>query len=89
MGYLALYRKYRPSGFDGVIGQDHIIQTLVNQIKYNRLGHAYLFTGTRGTGKTSILDIGLRMRMHRIGGRQRSAYFGMRGVDVGIPLFLI
>ena len=57
MGYLALYRKYRPSGFDGVIGQDHIIQTLVNQIKYNRLGHAYLFTGTRGTGKTSIAKI--------------------------------
>ncbi len=57
MGYLALYRKYRPSGFDGVIGQDHIIQTLVNQIKHDRLGHAYLFTGTRGTGKTSIAKI--------------------------------
>ena len=57
MGYLALYRKYRPSGFDGVVGQEHIIQTLVNQITFNRLGHAYLFTGTRGTGKTSVAKI--------------------------------
>lgn len=57
MGYLALYRKYRPSGFEGVIGQDHIIHTLVNQIKNDRLGHAYLFTGTRGTGKTSVAKI--------------------------------
>ncbi len=55
--YLALYRKYRPSTFDGLIGQEHIVQTLVNQIKNNRLGHAYLFTGTRGTGKTSIAKI--------------------------------
>ena len=57
MGYLALYRKYRPSGFEGVVGQEHIIQTLVNQISFNRLGHAYLFTGTRGTGKTSVAKI--------------------------------
>lgn len=57
MGYLALYRRYRPSGFDGVIGQEHIVQTLVNQITGDRLGHAYLFTGTRGTGKTSIAKI--------------------------------
>ena len=57
MAYLALYRKYRPTGFDGVIGQDHIVKTLVNQIKLGRLGHAYLFTGTRGTGKTSLAKI--------------------------------
>lgn len=57
MSYLALYRKYRPTGFDGVIGQDHIVQTLINQIKTDRLGHAYLFTGTRGTGKTSLAKI--------------------------------
>ena len=57
MGYLALYRRYRPSGFDGVIGQEHIVQTLINQIKGDRLGHAYLFTGTRGTGKTSVAKI--------------------------------
>lgn len=57
MSYLALYRKYRPKGFDGVIGQDHIVQTLINQIRNDRLGHAYLFTGTRGTGKTSLAKI--------------------------------
>ena len=57
MEYLALYRKYRPSGFEGVIGQEHIINTLTNQITNSRLGHAYLFTGTRGTGKTSVAKI--------------------------------
>ncbi len=57
MEYLALYRKYRPSGFEGVIGQEHIINTLTNQIANSRLGHAYLFTGTRGTGKTSVAKI--------------------------------
>ena len=57
MSYLALYRKYRPTNFEGLIGQDHIVNTLVNQIKTDRLGHAYLFTGTRGTGKTSLAKI--------------------------------
>ncbi len=57
MAYLALYRKYRPISFDGLIGQDHIVRTLVNQIKSDKLGHAYLFTGTRGTGKTSAAKI--------------------------------
>ncbi len=57
MAYLALYRKYRPSTFDGLIGQEHIVKTLVNQIENDRLGHAYLFTGTRGTGKTSAAKI--------------------------------
>lgn len=57
MAYLALYRKYRPSTFEGLIGQEHIVKTLVNQIKSQRLGHAYLFTGTRGTGKTSAAKI--------------------------------
>ena len=58
--YIPLYRKYRPNGFDGVIGQEHIINTLKNQISNSRLGHAYLFTGTRGTGKTSIAKILLK-----------------------------
>ena len=49
-----LYRKYRPQKFSDVIGQQHIVQTLSNSIKNNRIGHAYLFTGPRGTGKTSI-----------------------------------
>ena len=57
MAYLALYRRYRPSTFDGLVGQEHIVKTLVNQIENNRLGHAYLFTGTRGTGKTSAAKI--------------------------------
>lgn len=57
MSYVALYRKYRPSGFDGVIGQDHIVKTLVNQINAGKVSHAYLFTGSRGTGKTSIAKI--------------------------------
>ncbi|MFV0249809.1 MAG: DNA polymerase III subunit gamma/tau [Bacilli bacterium] len=55
--YQALYRKYRPSNFDEVIGQKVIIQTLKNAIKNNKISHAYLFTGPRGTGKTSIAKI--------------------------------
>ena len=46
--YLALYRKYRPRTFEEVIGQEHIVKTLVNQIKYDKISHAYLFTGSRG-----------------------------------------
>ncbi len=55
--YLALYRKYRPKTFDEVIGQDHITKTLINQIKNDKISHAYLFTGSRGTGKTSTAKI--------------------------------
>ena len=54
MSYVALYRKFRPRTFDEVKGQDHIVTTLKNQVKTGRLQHAYLFTGTRGTGKTSV-----------------------------------
>ena len=50
----ALYRKYRPKGWDTVIGQDHVVQTLTNSIKADRVGHAYLFAGPRGTGKTTV-----------------------------------
>ncbi|MDD4290889.1 MAG: DNA polymerase III subunit gamma/tau [Clostridia bacterium] len=57
MAYLALYRKYRPKSFDEVIGQEHITRTLVNQIRNGRIGHAYLFTGTRGIGKTTVARI--------------------------------
>ena len=57
MSYMALYRKFRPGEFEDVKGQDHISQTLQNQIKANRIGHAYLFCGTRGTGKTSVAKI--------------------------------
>ena len=57
MAYQALYRKYRPTNFDEVVGQTHIIQTLKNAIVQNRISHAYLFCGPRGTGKTSIAKI--------------------------------
>lgn len=57
MSYVALYRKFRPSTFDEVKGQDHIVKTLKNQMRTDRLGHAYLFCGTRGTGKTSVAKI--------------------------------
>ena len=55
--YLALYRKYRPNNFDDVISQEHITTTLKNQIATGQIAHAYLFTGTRGTGKTSCAKI--------------------------------
>ena len=54
MSYQALYRKWRPNEFGEVKGQEHIVTTLKNQVKYDRVGHAYLFCGTRGTGKTTI-----------------------------------
>ena len=54
---MALYRTYRPKTFDEVIGQEHITKTLENQIMNGHIGHAYLFTGTRGTGKTSVAKI--------------------------------
>jgi len=57
MSYTALYRKFRPDNFDDVKGQDHIVTTLKNQIKAGRIGHAYLFCGTRGTGKTTVAKI--------------------------------
>ena len=57
MSYMALYRKFRPDNFKDVKGQDHIVTTLKNQIKSSRIGHAYLFTGTRGTGKTSVAKL--------------------------------
>lgn len=57
MGYTALYREWRPRSFRDVVGQKHITITLQNQIKNNRIAHAYLFSGTRGTGKTSTAKI--------------------------------
>ncbi len=57
MSYTALYRKFRPQEFEDVKGQDHIVTTLKNQIKADRIGHAYLFCGTRGTGKTTVAKI--------------------------------
>lgn len=57
MSYTALYRKFRPQEFEDVKGQDHIVTTLKNQLKADRIGHAYLFCGTRGTGKTTVAKI--------------------------------
>lgn len=57
MSYMALYRKFRPQEFHDVKGQDHIVTALKNQIRTECIGHAYLFTGTRGTGKTTVAKI--------------------------------
>ncbi|MBQ1598008.1 MAG: DNA polymerase III subunit gamma/tau [Candidatus Weimeria sp.] len=57
MSYVALYRKFRPQEFSDVKGQEHIVTTLKNEIAADRIGHAYLFTGTRGTGKTTVAKI--------------------------------
>ena len=57
MAYKALYRKYRPTTFSEVYGQDHIVQTLKSELAAGKISHAYLFTGTRGTGKTSCAKI--------------------------------
>lgn len=54
MGNLVLYRKYRPQKWEEVIGQEHVVRTLTNALKLGRVGHAYLFSGPRGTGKTTI-----------------------------------
>ena len=55
--YRALYRKWRPSRFEDVVGQQAIVTALKNQVATSRIGHAYLFTGTRGTGKTTCAKI--------------------------------
>ena len=55
--YQALYRKWRPKAFADVVGQEHITETLRRQVEQGRLSHAYLFTGTRGTGKTTCAKI--------------------------------
>ena len=57
MSYKALYREWRPKTFDEIVGQDHIVRTLENAIKNDRIAHAYLFCGIRGTGKTSTAKI--------------------------------
>ncbi len=61
MSYIALYRKYRPTSFDDVAGQKHIVKTLKNAVIQNRIAHAYLFCGPRGTGKTTIAKIFAKM----------------------------
>ena len=57
MSYQVLARKWRPKGFSEVVGQDHVVRALRNALQQNRLHHAYLFTGTRGVGKTTLARI--------------------------------
>ncbi|MEY3697856.1 MAG: hypothetical protein RL631_509, partial [Pseudomonadota bacterium] len=57
MSYLVLARKYRPKTFDQLVGQSHVVQALTNALRTQRLHHAYLFTGTRGVGKTTVSRI--------------------------------
>ena len=57
MAYLAFYRTFRPTSFDSVVRQEHIVKILKNQIETGRIGHAYLFCGPRGTGKTTLAKI--------------------------------
>jgi len=54
MENLVLYRKYRPKTFSEIVGQEHIVMTLTNALRQNKVAHAYLFTGPRGTGKTTV-----------------------------------
>ena len=57
MSYMALYRKWRPDAFEEIKGQEHIVTTIRNQIVHDRVGHAYSFCGTRGTGKTTTAKL--------------------------------
>ena len=57
MGHIVLYRKYRPNTFDKIVGQEHVTKILKNQIQNDKVGHAYIFSGTRGTGKTSAAKV--------------------------------
>jgi DNA polymerase-3 subunit gamma/tau len=59
MSYQVLARKWRPKSFQTLVGQDHVVRALTNALEQNRLHHAYLFTGTRGVGKTTLARIQL------------------------------
>lgn len=91
MSYTALYRKFRPNTFDEVRGQDHIVTTLKNQIQGDRIGHAYLFCGTRGTGKTSVAKIFAKAVNceHPVGGSPCNECAACRAVTAGISMNVI
>ncbi len=91
MSYVALYRKFRPDTFDDVKGQDHIVKTLKNQIKANRIGHAYLFCGTRGTGKTTVAKIFAKAVNceHPVDGAPCNACAMCRGIKDGTSMNVI
>ena len=66
MSYLVLARKWRPQTFEQIRGQDHIVRALGNAIRSERIAHAYIFTGTRGVGKTSAARVNLRRGLTRL-----------------------
>ena len=70
MGYQALYRRYRPARFEDFVGQEAVIKTLRSQITSGRIAHAYLFCGTRGTGKTSTAKVLARGQLRTPGERR-------------------
>lgn len=91
MSYTALYRKFRPQEFCDVKGQDHIVTTLKNQIEAGRIGHAYLFCGTRGTGKTTIAKIFAKAVNceHPISGSPCGVCTSCRAVASGVSMNVI
>ena len=91
MSYVALYRKFRPDGFEDVKGQEHIVTTLRNQIESDRIGHAYLFCGTRGTGKTTVAKIFARAVNceHPAGGSPCGECATCRAIAAGVSMNVI
>lgn len=91
MAYTALYRKWRPNCFEDVRGQEHIVRTLKNQILSGRIGHAYLFCGTRGTGKTTIAKIFARAVNceHPIDGSPCNACAACRAIAAGSSMNVV
>ena len=91
MMYQALYRKYRPKTFDDVVGQEHIKETLKKQVETGRLSHAYLFIGTRGTGKTTCAKILAKAVNceHPVNGNPCNRCAACRGIDDGSILDVV
>lgn len=91
LSYKALYREWRPQTFDDVVGQDHITTTLKNEIKMNRIGHAYLFSGTRGTGKTTCAKIMAKSLncLNQVDGEPCNECSMCKKIDKGLSLDVI
>lgn len=91
MMYQTLYRKYRPKTFDDVVGQEHITETLKKQVETGRLSHAYLFIGTRGTGKTTCAKILAKAVNceHPVNGNPCNQCAACRGIDDGSILDVV